>query len=325
MKQYKKIKFFANKIIVYFYPGKASYWHSITKNRLQSKPKNVTWYYLDFSSKLHYPQTFDDSGIPLYKTPNDNIIYHPIVICQYALGVYEHLVLSKFSNHILKNKFLIQADWLVSNQVKINNGSVWLINYPLPEFGLNKEWFSSMAQGEAISVLTRAYSITKNEKYIRTAEDAILMFDIPVKQGGLLNFFKNLPVFEEYPSEINTVAVLNGTIFALFGLFDLLLLVNSSKAKQLFDTGIESLKQILPYYDTGYWCRYYLFDYPKEYLASYTYMCLVYEQLESLYYITNDDIFIEYSNKWRSYSQNFVYKLRALLNKIFYSNKFFVN
>lgn len=53
-------------------------------------------------------------------------------------------------------------------------------------------------------------------------------------------------------------------------------------------------------------------------------MCLVYEQLESLYYITNDNIFVDYSNKWRKNSQNLINKLRALTNKILYANEFFV-
>lgn len=258
------LELFFNKVIVFFSPEKASYWHSVTPNILNEKPVSIERYYLDFNSKINYPQEFDKMGIPLYNTPENGITYFPIVICQYALGIYEHLFRSDFTDQQLRNKFLAQADWLIINKNNISNGSVWYINYNRQEFGLVNEWISAMAQGEAVSVLTRAYFLTKDEVYLQVAEEAINMFDVPVKNGGLLNYFKGYPVYEEYPSTYRTVAVLNGLIFAIFGLYDLILTNNSSRAKQLFDNGIESLKELLPYYDTGYWCRYYLFDYPKK-------------------------------------------------------------
>jgi hypothetical protein len=169
-------------------------------------------------------------------------------------------------------------------------------------------------------VLTRAYKLSGDNSYLELAEGAIKPFLIEVKNGGLLNFFNSYPIYEEYPSPVRTVGVLNGFIFSLFGLYDLKITTGSENAKKLFERGIESLLKLLPFYDTGYWARYYLFDYPKSYVASFTYLSLMYEQLKALYFITDEKIFLDYSIKWEGYSKNTFNKLRALGKKIFYAN-----
>lgn len=321
MVELKEIKHFANKVAVFLNPDKASYWHTITRNTLVVKPQELGRYYLDFSSKFDFPGKIDDNGIPLFSFRKEEYFYHPIVICQYALGIYEQLYKSNYKNEMLGKMFLNQAEWLLRNKTLLEIGTVWSMNFDIDEYGLYKPWYSVLTQGEAVSVLTRAFLLTKKNEFLQSAEDAIKMFDTPVSEGGLMNYFNGNLVFEEYPSTKRTVAVLNGFIFSLFGLYDLILLNNSPRASELFYKGILSLKKLLPFYDTGYWCRYYLFDYPKEYVASFTYMSIVFEQLSSLYYLTGEQIFLEYSKKWKEYSLNRFRKIRALIKKITYAKK----
>jgi len=99
------------------------------------------------------------------------------------------------------------------------------------------------------------------------------------------------------------------------------LLTNNQKARTLFSKGIDSLKNLLPFYDIGYWSRYYLFDYPKKYTASFTYQSLMAEQLKALYLITGENTFQNYYDKWLSYTKNFFNNNRALLHKILYAKK----
>jgi hypothetical protein len=262
----------------------------------------------------------DKLGIPLWRTNSEPYFYHPIVIAQYALGIYEHYLQSGFKDENLKNKFLAQVDWFKDNFTDINCGKVWNILYDIPLYKIKKPWYSALSQGEAVSVLTRAYLITKDENLISLCEDAINPFTTTVKEGGLINYFNEIPIYEEYPSSYRTVAVLNGFMFSLFGLYDLLLLTNSKKAESLFNVGVDSLKKLLPFYDTGYWARYYLFDYPQEYVASFTYISLMYEQLKVMYYLTGEEILKEYSDRWKSYTENTFFKTKALIKKIFYAN-----
>ncbi len=311
---------FWNKIKVFINPDNASYWHSITRCAINKKPETIGRYYLNFESKLDYPEKIDSNGIPMWRNNDEPYFYHPIVIAQYALGIFEHLYQKNYNDELLKRKFLLQSEWFKSNFVESDCGKVWNIFYDIPLYKMKKPWYSALAQGETMSVLTRAYLLTKDYTYLGLAEDAIKPFSLEVKDGGLINYFNGIPVYEEYPSKYKTVAVLNGLIFSLLGLYDLYLVNANKNVYSLFIQGVDSVKKLLPFYDTGYWARYYLFDYPKEYVASFTYISLMYEQLKVLYFLTDDETFLNYSEKWKSYTENNLFKVRALFKKIFYAN-----
>lgn len=317
--QISKISNYWNKILIFYKSNSTNYFNSITKCCISEKPLCFNRYYLDFSSKADYREEIDSNGIPIYFHNYEKKNYHPIVIAQYALGLYELLYNNNFQSDHLTNKFLIQADWFIKNKIEKNESYCWLINYDINKYKIEAPWFSAMAQGEVISVLTRAYKITKDRKYLNVAEKTLNLFEISVQDGGLVNYFKDIPIYEEYPSKIKTVGVLNGFIFSLFGLFDLYMVNNNQRAKYLFDKGINSLKELLPYFDMNYWSQYYLFDYPTFYPATYTYHCLGFEQLKVLSILTNEQIFNEYYKKWYSQSLNNINKTRVLLNKIFIS------
>ena len=317
----KILSHFINKILVFYKPDLATYWHTITQCAISSKPLELDRYYLDFSSKFNYPGKIDGLGIPIYEFPDKRNIYHPIVICQYALGIFEKLHYSGYREEKLKQKFLKQADWLIENGVDTSKGVVWYIDINIEEYGLYPPWYSALSQGEAISVLTRAYKISNNLDYLTICEKAIIPFSINVDSGGLVNTFNGIPIYEEYPSPKKTVAVLNGFMFSLFGLYDLYLVSNNSKAFKLFEKGIDSLAKILKYYDIGYWSRYYLFDYPKQYNSSYTYHNIMINQLMALYHITGNEELKRYSVKWERYKNSNIDKTRALLKKLFYARK----
>ncbi|MBK7378250.1 MAG: hypothetical protein IPJ03_04500 [Ignavibacteriales bacterium] len=317
--KFKNIAHLANKVIVFFNLSKANYWHTVTVCNIEKKVETLGKYYLDFSSKIFYPLSFDANGVPLYQIDREKYFYHPIVIAQYALGVYENMIRGKINDKELLLKYLTQADWFVHNAVKVNSWYSWQLQFDLKDYGLYSPWYSAMAQGEAISVLTRAYSLTGEKKYLDLCEQSIGAFFVKVKDGGFLNYFQDFRIYEEYPSPIKTNGVLNGFIFSLFGLYDLYLVNKNSLAFQLFTDGIHSLKNLIKFYDSGHWSRYYLFDYPKVYHSSFTYHEIVINQLKALYFLTNEDIFLSYSMKWAKYRDSIPNRTRALLSKLFYA------
>lgn len=313
---YADYKSFLNKILIFYKPDIADYWNSITECSISNKPDSLGRYYLDFRSKKNYPGRFDKNGIPIYKHRNFDPFFHPIVICQYAFAIFEYLFHTGFKDEELKKKFINQADWLRFNCVELNGKVSWHIKYDIDEWKIKAPWISAMAQGEAISVLTRAYLLTKNDLYLQLSESAIKLFEITVKNGGILNYFEKYPVYEEYPTPLKTVGVLNGFNFALFGLYDLWLLNKNDKAKELFEQGTESLVKLLPVYDIGYWSQYHLYRHPKKYPASYTYHNIAIEQLKALHCISGEKIIKEYSDLWSSYNKSFLKKTRALCAKL---------
>jgi len=319
--KFEDVKNYLNKILIFYLPGKAGYRNSITPCSINYRPVKLDRYYLDFSSKANYPGEFSDDGIPLFNFRGRTHIEQPTVIAQYALGIYELLYQKNFKDDKLKNEFLKMAFWFEENKSKFKNGVGWYFDIILPEFNVYEPFFSAMAQGEAISVLTRATFLTGDYGFQNLAQDALTPFEYDVKDGGVVDYFKSIPVYEEGPSPIRITAALNGFIFSLFGLFDLFLLNKNPKAECLFNKGVESLKRILPYYDIKHWTNYFLFTYPKKYYSSFTYHILVTEQLKVMYYLTGETLFLEYSTRWEKYSNSIICRTRALLNKVFSSNQ----
>ncbi len=317
----KKLSDLLNKASVFYSPKSANYWHTITPCGIKSKPEDIGGYYLDFSSKAKYVQKTDENGVPLFEYLNEiPETYHPIAISQYALGLYDMYFASGSKDKNLRDRFLAQSDWLRNNAVISNRSAVWYFNYPDRRYGIDPPWCSAMAQGEAVSVLCRAHKITGSNDYLNIAEMAIMPFEKKIPEGGVRNYFKDIVLYEEFPS-VEVTGVLNGFMFSLFGLYDLYLANGNKTAIKLFREGAESIKSLLKYFDTGYWSRYDLYKYPLSNPASYTYHGLHVEQLKVLFILTEEKLFLEYSEKWRQYEKGFTRKTRALINKIFYLKK----
>ncbi|TKR75729.1 hypothetical protein L596_016980 [Steinernema carpocapsae] len=117
---------------------------------------------------------------------------------------------------------------------------------------LKAGWHSAMAQGHGLSVLSRAYALTKKEKYLKAANKALELFKTPASEGGVLNRLFDHDWYEEYPTTPGTFVV-NGFMYALIGLYDMSQLGagDTRYADELFKTGLRSLKTFLPLYDTG--------------------------------------------------------------------------
>ena len=120
-----------------------------------------------------------------------------------------------------------------------------------------------------MSVLTRAFKNSGDQKYLKAAIKALKPFRGYTHQGGLkARFLDKYDWFEEYPTNPNSF-VLNGFMYALLGLYDLwqtleehkTVIVNDERpnilnnpiqdSKSLFEQGLNSLVSLLPLYDTG--------------------------------------------------------------------------
>ena len=110
-----------------------------------------------------------------------------------------------------------------------------------------------MCQGQAISVLVRAFLATKDPAYLAAAEDGAKVFNVSSRQGGVRAVFLDKYVwYEEYPTNPSTF-ILNGFMYSLLGLYDLKTVSVKLKdeAERLYSAGLESLAAMLPLYDTG--------------------------------------------------------------------------
>jgi heparosan-N-sulfate-glucuronate 5-epimerase len=217
-----------------------------------------------------------------------------IPIAQAALGYWDlHL-----EGEPVEDDFLLLADWLVENAEEGPGGIVWRTEFGVPKYGLGPGWISAMGQSQAISVLLRADLLTGREPYLELAKGALGPMLLPVAEGGTQSTIDGYPVLEEYPTE-EPEAVLNGWIFALFGLHELGL-AGDERARSLFEASADGLIALLPRYDIGWWSLYGLGDHGRPDLAKPFYQRLHPVLLEALDLIRPDPRLGEYARRWRA-------------------------
>lgn len=196
-----------------------------------------------------------EAGVPSYRY-KDGYHHNPAYICWWALLNLNQYVKTKNKKNL--DAFLIQADWLEKNAKRWGKGMVWTYDFDWNEGKaiLRKPWISAMSQGLAMSVLTRAYKITHEKRYLETARSALPPFSIEVRKHGLMTKDGSLVFYEEYPA-YPLARVLDGYIFALLGLHDLHKIGKDKMAGQLFTKGAQSLLLSLHRWDwKGKWSWY---------------------------------------------------------------------
>jgi hypothetical protein len=112
--------------------------------------------------------------------------------------------------------------------------------------------------------------------------------------------------------------ILNGFIWALWGIYDYWLLTKNYKVKKLFDDYIQTLLGNINKYDIGHWSLYEISNLKIKMRASLFYHKLHIVQLKILYKMTNKTEFNNFSNKWEDYLNNKFNIFRAVIMKILF-------
>lgn len=183
-------------------------------------------------------------GIPVVDYPFGSF-HNAVTTAEYGLEHYSRYVRSHRRRD--RDRAVRAANWLVSTQ---RHGR-WEYSFPflVPATGetLQPPWISAMAQGYAMSLLTRVYALTHRDDYLRAAKRALAPFRTSVAQGGVVRRFRGQPFYEEYPTPGHPTYVLNGFMFSLIGLYDLA--PRSAEARRRYDAGRRALQLALPLYD----------------------------------------------------------------------------
>lgn len=242
----------------------------------------------------------DSEGVPLvnYGSPT-GIQYNPVIICNYALTNYQMYLAT--GNSTFRQTFLVQVNWLMRHAEQKGNFSVWEyeFNWPWSAYNATNPFVSALAQGEGLSVLTRAYVLTGNETYLDVAERAMHSFEIEMNFGGVRYTDAEGVWYEEIADAgARSGKVLNGFLFSLFGLYEYWFETNNNNGYALFSEGISTLSSNLYRYDTGSWSYYDLLHFNP---APSDYHKIHIKQLRITYELTRFEMFLEYSNKFQSY------------------------
>ena len=295
------------------------FWHGKPQKNEDCRYDEIGQYYMLFHNKAIYTGNLDFDGIPMLNYHGSiGVQYNPIAISQWGLGNYN---LYK-KNNSSKNykKFISCSDWLLENLVKNKKGLyVWMHNFDWEyKNTLRAPWYSGLAQGQGLSVLVRAWKETGDEKYKNASYKVFKSLKTNIDNGGVIyTDGKNQKWIEEYILEPPT-HILNGFIWAVWGVYDYHLVFSDKSAKPLFDNYLLTIKNELEKYDTGYWSLYELSDNKIRMVCSDFYHQLHIVQLEILYEMSKIVKFKSYSSLWNGYRKNRFKKLFALIHKIIF-------
>jgi glycosyltransferase involved in cell wall biosynthesis len=255
-------------------------------------------YPIDFSMAFDLPYgALDSVGIPFNRARETYpAVYHPTTISQYALALWNRALLSQSSADY--EAFLRQARWLLDHTTWLPNGAAgWPLPFPQPGFHAPANWLSALTQGNVISVLTRAYRLSADPRYLECARHALQTFEQDILDGGVASPVGDGVFFEEvavYPA----AHILNGFILALFGLYDYVDLVHDEQITQLINRSIATLHTFIEDFDTGSWTRY---DLLNQRLASIFYQSLHVALLEALSQRTGCAHCVALAARWNAY------------------------
>ena len=301
-----------------------AFWHDTPEENLRATIDALGEYYMAFSQKARYTAHLDAVGIPMLDYRGTiGLHYNPIAISQWGLGNYNLFRGSRSSQdqnletQPYKQKFLAASDWLVSH-LKKNSSSVWVWNHYFDwEYRdtLKAPWYSGLAQGQGISLLVRAHAATGKSEYLDSARRAFDSFLKSTSEGGVLFLDEqNQSWVEEYIVSPPT-HILNGFIWAAWGIRDYFLATKDRNAEKLFEQVIHTLLANLHKYDLGFWSLYEQSGTRLPMLASPFYHQLHIVQLRVMYRLTGQKLFAEFADRWQAYADRWSNRARALCYK----------
>ena len=170
----------------------------------------VRGYYIDLRMKAQ-----DPGWAPAWVRPGEEYVD----TCQWGLGSYERYLAGHGRRWL--EEAVACGEYLLANQER-NGPSVggWRHSKPFPHtFPLRPGWVSAMAQGQGASLFVRLHDETEEDRFADAALRALLPLRVPSAEGGASAELHGHPFPEEYPTTPPSF-VLNGGIFALWGLYD---------------------------------------------------------------------------------------------------------
>jgi heparosan-N-sulfate-glucuronate 5-epimerase len=238
-----------------------------------------------------YIAVFDEHGIPVVHYPF-GIYRNPSTVAQWGLQEHSLACLGRGRRH--RRRALRAARWLANSQTSLGG---WTYGFEFHEgpVTLRPPWISALAQGQAISLLARAYDLSHRRRFLRVARRGLRPFVRTHDRGGVLSRWDGHPWYEEYPA-VNANHVLNGYELALLGLHDLA--ARSPLAARLFREGVRSLVWAIPVFDGGPTGSYYAAG--QFVPVSDAYLAVHVQLTRALYRLTHRTILRTYADRWEA-------------------------
>lgn len=246
--------------------------------------ETVRGYFIDFRAKTQAASEAEPWSL------------EPAGLAQLGLGWWErHLA----GEPEALGTFLGTCELLERRGVGRGRELLWEYDVPVPKYGLVPPWCSGLAQAQAASTFVRAHLASGEDRFAELAVRAIAPI-LPGSPSGLLVRTSHGPVPEEAPSGQPSL-ILNGWIYALWGLWDVAVGLGSEGCRSLFEESTMCLREMIARYDIGWWSRYSLYPHRLPDLAKPFYHRLHIDQLDVMARLVAAGDLGETARRWAAY------------------------
>jgi hypothetical protein len=249
-------------------------------------PNGVRGYYIDFSRKTTALSAAEPAKLL------------PAALAQLALGWWERALAGHAQ---ASDRFREVCDLVVDRAEEDGEALVWLYRIHDRKYHVEPPTISCLSQAQAASVLVRRYLLDGRAEDAERARRAALPL-LGESSPTVVASLADGPALEEAPSSPPSL-ILNGWIYALWGLRDLSLGLDHREAQATLEESTECLLRLLPRYDVGWWSRYSLYPHRLPDLAKLFYHRLHADQLDVMHELTADATFRALAERWRAHDR----------------------
>ncbi|MFD5215752.1 cell wall-binding repeat-containing protein [Microbacterium sp. NPDC058345] len=206
-------------------------------------------------------QVLDATGLRVYREKTTGRrADHPVVYAQY--GISALLEYQRTGDALWLKRAERQAERLI--EMRTLRGDAWWYAYPFnwtySDRTLHPPWWSAMAQGQALSLFVRLSDVhpqTRWDAAIEGTWKSLLQSRSSSQQWSSVVIDGHL-YFEEYAGDQKPLQVLNGQIFAMFGVYDYWRLTADADAERLLRGASATVLDMMPKIrkpgDVSYYC-----------------------------------------------------------------------
>ena len=248
----------------------------------------------------------DSSGVRMFLIAGDPTQYnHPVGQASLAMAYLDHYRLTGSSTYL--RRAVANAQRLVDRRVESRGGWYYPYDFDFAVHGdtsqaMTAPWYSGMAQGMALSAFTRLYQATKNPAWLAAADATYASLDSSPVEGEPFGSWVSatgdlwLELYPRWPVETSE-RVLNGHIYAAFGVYDYAQLTGSPEAIRLYDGALTTVgTYLMSQFRTPRWASLYSLAHR---LPTTTYHQKVVLQLLDLQHQTGNPIYATWANTLR--------------------------
>lgn len=252
-------------------------------------------YYLVSNPKLGYSAhnlAYSNEGVPLRII--DGIQYdHPVLQAQYILKQLNTL----HRGIDPEVEAAVRATVMRWKQYAVSSRGAAFFPYSFPWHGeaQTPPWYSAMAQGQILSALARIYEIFPEYEIKNFADEVFQSFELLPESDPSIPWVVDIDQdgylwLEEYPGVDRGKFVVNGHLFAVWGLYDYWRVFNNARAYTLASAGLETTKNYIYLSRNPNWASHYDLT---DFLLLRNYHQTHISQLEMTYNLTGDAFYLK--------------------------------